>query len=68
MPMSTEIRVRAPVADTRKRINWAWNDVLNVSPDGIVVAVAALIVVVLLLASLVLPQSMPTNPEFWVGP
>jgi len=66
MPMSTELS--APVADTRKRIDWAWNDVLKVSPDTIVVAVAALIVVVLVLASLTLPHSIPINPELWGGP
>ena len=68
MPMSTEIPVRARVADTRKRINWAWNDVLKANTDSVVVAVAALIVVVLVLASVALPNSIPISPEFWVGP
>ena len=56
----------APVADTR--INWAWKDVLKASPDSTAIAVAALIVVVLLLASVALPTSIPISPEFWVGP
>ena len=57
-----------PVADTGKQINWAWKDVLNASPDSIAIAVAALIVVVLLMASFILPESIPISPEFWVGP
>ena len=71
--MPTELPLRAPVADTRKRINWAWinwawNDVLNANADSVVVAVAALIVVVLVLASVALPKSIPISPEFWGGP
>jgi hypothetical protein len=68
MPMSTELPVRATIADTRKRINWAWNDVLKGNADSVVVAVAALIVVVLVLASVALPKSLPISPEFWGGP
>jgi hypothetical protein len=68
MPMSTEIPVRAPVADTRKRIIWAWNDLLKANTDDVVVAVAALIVVVLVLASIALPKSIPISPEIWGGP
>jgi len=68
MPMSTNLSVRAPVADARKRINWGWNDVLKASPDSIAIAVAALTVAVLLLASVALPKSIPISPEFWVGP
>jgi hypothetical protein len=73
MPMRTELPLRAPVADTRKQINWAWinrawNDVLNANPDSVVVAVVALIVVVLVLASVALPKSIPISPEFWGGP
>jgi hypothetical protein len=71
--MPTELPLRAPVADARKRINWAWinrawNDVLNANADSIVVAVAALIVVVLVLASVALPKSIPISPEFWGSP
>ena len=66
--MLTDLPVRAPVADTRKRINWVWNDVLKANTDSVVVAVAALIVLVLVLASVALPKSMPIGPEFWVGP
>jgi hypothetical protein len=54
---------RTPIADQRKRIDWAWNDVLKANTDSVVVAVAALIVVVLLLASLALPTP-PISPEF----
>ena len=39
--MSTDLPVRAPVANTRKRINWARNDVLKANTDSVVVAVAA---------------------------
>ena len=68
MPMSTDLPVRAPVADTRKRINWVWNDVLKANTDSVVVAVAALIVLVLVLASVALAKSIPISPEFWGGP
>jgi len=57
-----------PVADTGTRINWAWKDVLKTSPDSVAIAVAALTVVVLVLASFGLPESIPISPEFWVGP
>jgi hypothetical protein len=66
--MPTELPVRAPVADARKRINWAWYDVLKANEDSVVVAVAALIVVVLVLASVALPKSILISPEFWGGP
>jgi hypothetical protein len=66
--MPTDLPVRAPVADTRKRINWAWNDILKANTDRVIVAGAALIVLVLVLASVALPKSIPINPEFWVGP
>ena len=68
MPKSTDLPVRATVADTRKRINRAWNDVLKANTDSVVVAVAALIVLVLVLASVAVPKSIPISPEFWVGP
>ena len=68
MPMSTDLPVRATVADPRKRINRAWNDVLKANTDSVVVAVAALIVLVLVLASVALPKSIPISPEFWIGP
>ena len=51
MPMSAELPVRTPVVDTRERIKWGWNDVLKANTDRVVVALAAVIVVVLLLAS-----------------
>ena len=68
MPMSTGLPVRALVADTRKRINSTWNDVLKANTDSVVVAAAALIVLVLVLASVALPKAIPISPEFWVGP
>ena len=68
MPMSAELPVRTPVVDTRERIKWGWNDVLKANTDRVVVALAAVIVVVLLLASLTLPKSVPISPEFWIGP
>jgi len=68
MPMSTDLPVRVQVVDARKRIHWAWSDVLKANTDGVVVAVAALIVVVLVLASVAFPKSIPISPEFWVGP
>ena len=68
MPMSTDLPVRATVADTRKRLNRARNDVLKANTDSVVVAVAALIVLVLVLASVAVPKSIPISPEFWVGP
>jgi hypothetical protein len=66
--MSTELPVRTPVVDTRERIKWGWNDVLKANTDRVVVALAAVIVVVLLLASLTLPKAVPISPEFWIGP
>jgi hypothetical protein len=66
--MLTDLPVRAPVADTRKRINWAWNDLLKANTDRVIVAGAALIVLVLVLASVALPKAIPISPEFWVGP
>jgi len=68
MSTSTELPVRAPVADARKRIISTWNDVLQANTDSVVVVVAALIVVVLLWASVALPKSILISPEFWVGP
>jgi len=68
MPTSTDLSVRAPVADARKPINRAWNSVLKANTDSVVVAVAALIVLVLVLASVALPKSIPISPEFWIGP
>lgn len=68
MPMSAELPVRTPVVDTRERIKWGWNDVLKANTDSVVVAVAALIVVVLVLASVALPKSISISPEFWGGP
>ena len=62
MPM--DLPVRAPVANT----NWAWNDVLKANTDSVVVAAAALIVLVLVLASVALPKSIPISPEIWGGP
>ena len=66
--MLTDLPVRAPVADTRKRINWAWNDLLKANTDRVIVAGAALIVLVLVLASVALAKSIPISPEFWGGP
>ena len=59
MPMSTDLPVRAPVAHTRKRINWTWNDILKAHTDSVVAAVPGLIVLVLLLASVALPKAIP---------
>jgi hypothetical protein len=64
MPMSTDLPVRALDADTRKRINSTWNDVLKANTDSVVVAVAALIVVVLVLARVALPKSISVSPSF----
>jgi len=49
----------------------AWNDVLKVSGNSLVVAVAALFVVILVMASVTFPKSMhdpAITGEFWVGP
>jgi hypothetical protein len=62
--MPTDLPVRAPVANT----SWAWSDVLKANTDSVVVAAAALIVLVLVLASVALPKSIPISPEFWGGP
>jgi hypothetical protein len=64
MPMSTGLPVRALVADTRKRINSTWNDVLKANTDSVVVAIAALIVVVLVLARVALPKLISISPSF----
>ena len=64
MPMSTGLPVRALVADTRKRINSTWNDVLKANTDSVVVAIAALIVVVLVLARVDVPKLISISPSF----
>ena len=68
MPISTEIPIQTLLADTRKQVSWTWNGVLKMRGNSVVVAVAAFIVVVLVLANVALPKSIPISPEFWVGP
>jgi len=71
MPISTELPVQTPVADTRNQVNRAWKDVLKMSVNSVVVAVAALFVVILVVTSVTFHKSMPDQAitaEFWVGP
>jgi hypothetical protein len=71
MSMSAELPVQIPAADRRKQINWAWNDILKMSGNSVVVAVAALFVVILVAASVALSKSTLDTTvigEFWMGP
>ena len=71
MAMSAELPVQTPAADRSKQIDWAWNDVLKISGDSVVLAVAALFLVILVAASVALPKSTldtTVSGELWIGP
>jgi hypothetical protein len=71
MAISTEIPIQTLLADTRKQVSWTWNGVLKMSGNSVVVAVAAVLVVILVVASVTLPKSMPdpaVSAEFGSAP
>jgi hypothetical protein len=71
MPMSAELPVQMPAADTRKHIGWAGNDVPKISANTVVLAAAALFVVILVAASVAFPNAAldaTLTGEFWNVP